>query len=161
MLKLLIAGAWGAAMAFAGAYLNLMLNKAPDPAAAEKEHAPQIEQFKSELTGVPMISDGKVLGYLVFRFDSTVDRAKIGAAGGGHGELDPMPYMLDSAFKACYEFGGKGTIRKIRPADIEALSMDIRKRANERFGAEAVLAVNLEQFNFIRSDEVRGKLMQP
>jgi hypothetical protein len=152
MVKMLIAGVWGAVMAFAGAYLNVFLST-PSPEGKDEGHSAKIEQVQSELTGVPMIEDGRVTGYLVFRFNSTIDAAKLGDK-----PVEPLPYLLDAAFRSCYEYGSKG-IHKIRPDDIEAVGKDIADRANKRFGADAVIAVNLEQFNFIRSDEIREKVL--
>lgn len=156
MFKTLLVGIWGVLMAFAGMYLHMHLKQsaAASAEAAAKENQPKIEQATTELTGVPVLVEGRVQGYLVFRLDSTFDRAKLPSA-----EMNINPYLTDAAFRASYDFASKGSM-KVRRQDVEGITSAIQAMVDDKLGKGVVLAVNLEQFNFIRSDEVRGNLFQ-
>jgi hypothetical protein len=154
MLKLLLAGGWGAAMAIGGAYLNIVMFAEPEKNASGVGQVGEIDQVASELTGVPIVVGGKVVGYLVFRLKSTIDRKNL-----ENPKLDIGPYLLDAAFRACYEYASNG-IDSIRQQDIEYVTGLTVQYANKKLGAKVVQTVNLEQFNFVPADQVRGSILQ-
>ena len=54
-------------MAIGGAYLNIVMFAEPEKNASGVGQVGEIDQVASELTGVPIVVGGKVVGYLVFR----------------------------------------------------------------------------------------------
>lgn len=153
MLKMLLAGLWGVAMVLGGIYLHgMMQNK--EAAAAQAGGAPLVEQVVTELTGVPVIIDGQVKGYLVFRLHSTVDRNKLPSE-----KFSVAPYLVDAAFRAAYDFAARGVL-KVRRQDVEDMTAGVAALVDAKLGPGVVQAVNFEQFNYVRSDEVRGNLFE-
>ena len=73
MLKFLIAGVWGALMTGAGIFVGQTVGQGGDTADANKAMSTEVAQVTTEITGAPIIAEGKVLGYLVFRITHTPD----------------------------------------------------------------------------------------
>jgi hypothetical protein len=153
VLKLLLIGAWGAATVVGGAMLSHSL--VPSTESLEGHGAESgLEQVATELTGVPVILDGKVSGYLVFKIRTTLDRSKFTTPG-----IDAIPYLMDAGFRSCYALTEDG-ISKFGTAEMDSVAAGIKQRADIIFGEGSVVAVNLEQFNFVRSEEIRGNLFK-
>ena len=115
----------------------------------------QLQQISTELTGVPVITNDAVTGYVVLKVSSMIDAAKLPVK-----ELVVQPFLTDAAFRATYAFSEHGFSR-IRPKDLETLSDNIVRMANEKMGASVVRTASLEQFNFVAKGEIRGMLMNP
>lgn len=113
---------------------------------------PKIEQLSTELAGVPVILDQKVVGYFLFKLSATIDRRKVAPA-----IVDLHPYLSNAGFRASYEFAARGTL-KVRGEDVQALTRRVAELANEALGEASVVGVQVEQFNFARNNEVRRKI---
>jgi hypothetical protein len=153
MLKLLTIGLIGTFASVGGVWLNQVMAQRAD--AHEKitltENIPL--QLKTEMTGIPVVQNGQVSGYIVFQISSTVDKAKLPVR-----DLNVAPYILDSAIRASYQSTDNGVLEF--DADyIERLAGLIQLEANRKLNAEAVSAVNIEQFNFVPKSEIRGSAL--
>ncbi|MCA0432941.1 MAG: hypothetical protein LCH46_06725 [Proteobacteria bacterium] len=153
MMKLLLVGLLGVTAAGGGVYLSQALN-APAGEGESADHEPQLQQISTEITAVPVVIDGRVLGYLVVRASSTIDISKVPSP-----DMILNPYISDSVFRAAFEFSANG-MREIRVAEVKSFADTVMKLANEKFGKDAVKAVNLEQFNFVPASQIRGNRFQ-
>ena len=150
MLKFLIIGLFGIIATMGGLLLNRYLDqqsKLPEP-TTEAQAKPL--QVKTEMTGIPVVTDGLVSGYIVFQITSTIDASKLPAA-----EFDVGPYILDAAIRASYQSAETGT-QKINGIFIKKLTDKIIEEANLKLGGSVVTFVNVEQFNFVPKEEIRG-----
>jgi hypothetical protein len=154
MLKLVAVGIVGILSAFGGAAFALMqsmVDASGEVAVAEE----QIENVSTELTAVPIISQGKVTGYLVMRLSSKVDRAQL-----PNSEETLTPLLSDAAFRAAFDFAARG-VTEIKAKHVEEFSAEVMRLANKRFGKDIVKEVNLEQFNLLSSSQIRGNGVRP
>lgn len=149
------AGLVGMTAALGGAFFGYDLILAGNGTVEDQPVGEQLQQVSAELTGVPVIVNNTVAGYVVLKVSSTVDAARLPAR-----DLAVQPYLVDAAFKATYAFADRGFTR-IRPKDLEVLSGEIVRMANEKFGSDVVKTASLEQFNFVAKGEIRGMLMNP
>ncbi len=154
MLKLLLAGVWGAAMTGAGIFLGQYVSEA-GAAGDSKPKSAELEQVTTEITGAPIIADGRVQGYLVFRVKSSVDVAKLPSA-----KFEVSPFLIDAAFQASYELY-QGGLQTIGPEDVGKLTKMVADKTNARLGADTVKDVEVDQFNFIPADRVRQNIFSP
>jgi hypothetical protein len=152
MLKLLAIGLLGSTMTIGGIWLNQYMahrNEAEKSAAVD-EKSPQ--QLKTEITGIPVVEEGKVTGYLIFQISSTIDVSKLPTR-----DFNVLPYLLDAGIRASYMNTGDGNL-KFDAIFLKKLCEKIQKEANLNLASEAVLAVNLEQFNFVPKADIRGTI---
>ena len=152
MIKYVIIGVWGAIMMGAGVFIEQSLRKMPESQAAGVAKSSEIDQLVTEMNGAPIIINGKVEGYIVFRTRSVIDRGKLIDP-----KLDVAPFLLDATFTAAYSHFEKG-VPNIRPDDIQQLTTLVAEYANKKLGAEVVRNVELEQFNYVPRDKVRENM---
>jgi hypothetical protein len=150
-----VAGIVGMAAALSGSVFGYDLLIAGGGSAEERPVGEVLQQISTELTGVPVISDNAVTGYVVLKVSSVIDAAKLPSK-----DFLVQPFLADAAFRAVYAFSDHGFSR-IRPKDIEVLGADIARMANEKLGVPVVRTASLEQFNFVAKGEIRGMLMTP
>ncbi len=152
MLKLLTIGFLGVVASLVGLWLSQHLKQqaAAADAAAKVENVPL--QLKTEMTGIPVVTDGSVSGYLVFQISSTIDTSKLASQ-----EFNVAPYILDAAIRASYQSTEDGA-QKFNANFIKKLSALVQVEANNKLNAEIVTAVNIEQFNFVPKEEIRGNM---
>jgi hypothetical protein len=155
MLKFLISGVWGALMTGAGIFVGQSLTQSAPSTDTSRPKAAAIQQMTTEMTGAPIISDGKVLGYLVFRIRSEVDTSKL-----PNDKFEVSPILTNAAFQAAYELYQDG-FQTIDPHDIEKLTHQIAVKANEKLGPDTVKDVELDQFNYVPMDKVRQNIFSP
>lgn len=150
---MIIAGVIGIVAALAGAQFgyDAFFSKAADKEGAELTE--ELMQESTELTGIPIIQDNQVTGYVVLRVTSVVDSAKRPAE-----DFSFAPFLADAAFRSTYTFAENGFSR-VRASDIERLSEQIKNDANKKIGIDAIQSVSLEQFNFVEKSQIRGKIL--
>ena len=152
MLKLLVVGLFGITATVGGLWLNQYLELRSNHENADTTLAAKPLQVKTEMTGIPVVLDGVVTGYLVFQISSTIDQAKLPSS-----EFDVAPYILDASIRASYQSTETG-LEKFNAAYFEKLAENIREKTNQKLNVEIVSAVNVEQFNFVPKEDIRGKV---
>jgi hypothetical protein len=155
MLKTVIAGIWGILMMGGGIFAGQVLSQNTPASDQGKPKDATIQQITTELTGAPIIVDGKVLGYLVFRIHSEVDMSKL-----PNEKFEVAPFLLNAAFQTAYELYQDG-FQRIGPHDLEKITSQIAERVNEKLGAETVKDVQIDQFNYVPMDKVRQNIFSP
>lgn len=148
MLKLVFIGIWVALVTAGAAYFSAGFMAQP-AATAAAEDVVELEQVETEMTSVPMLRGGVVLGYVIIQLNYAVDKAKLEAM-----HVEPGPFLTDAAFRAVFQ-SPEADFARLRASDIDALTEAIKVEANKRLGGEIVHQVLLQQLNFVRRDDIR------
>jgi hypothetical protein len=153
MLKLVLVGVWVAIVTAGAAYLSATLQATPG-ATADKEAFQGIESISTEMTSVPMVRGGTVVGYVIIQLNFAADHAKLQAL-----QLEPKPFLIDAAFRVIY--ANPADFTRLRAADIDALTAAIAVEANRRMGGEVVKQVLIQQLNYVRKEDIRTHWIKP
>lgn len=153
MLKYLAIGLVGICASLGGLWLNHHLKDHGHSQVAGTTDQTIIAQIKTEMTGIPVVANGEVAGYLVFQISSTIDSSKLPSK-----DFDVSTYLLDSAIRASYKSTENGALI-FNALFLEKLAVSIREEANKKLAIDIVLAVNIQQFNFVPKTEVRGSVL--
>jgi hypothetical protein len=149
MLKLAAIGAWVILVTAGATYGSVYLATSRATTEAGEEPDLGVEELKSEMTSIPVMRDGEVIGYLILQLSFAADRRLLAER-----KLDPLPFMMDAAFRV-----GLGAtdvdFRRLRSKDLDALTTAIAAEANARIGADLVRHVLLQQLNFVRKEDIR------
>ena len=108
-----------------------------------------VEELKAEMTSVPMVRGGEVLGYVIIQLTFMLDRAALQSL-----KIEPSAYLSDAAFRAIYA-NEQVDFRRLRKSDVDRLLASIAAEANRRMGVDVVRQVLVQQMNFVRKDEIR------
>ncbi|WP_319483294.1 hypothetical protein [uncultured Cohaesibacter sp.] len=134
---------WIGAVSTLSAYLSghWMNNKS----FTELSSSPMQEGMDFEKTraiSVPMITDGKVRGYVVAQFVYTIDSTTLKELA-----IPPNPFIVDEAFRAIFT---DRTIdfEDLKHYDIDALTTLIKDNVNARMQAQLVHDILVEEFSF-------------
>jgi hypothetical protein len=153
MLKFVVLGLLGACASFGGVWFNFHLKEQLLKDISNHENHSALVSLKTEMTGVPVVVDGNVSGYLVFQISSNIDPSKLSSE-----DFDVGPYLLDAAIRASYSSTEDGSLT-FKAAFLETLANAIRDYANEKLKSAVVTDVNIEQFNFVPKGDVRGNVL--
>ena len=149
MLKLVAIGVWvilvTAGATFASVYLATSGNEPNKIEATDLG----VEELKSEMTSIPVMRNGDIIGYLILQLSFAADRKLLEER-----KLDPLPFMMDAAFRVVFS-STDVDFRKLRGPDLEKLTAAIATEANARLGAELVRNVLLQQLNFVKKEDIR------
>lgn len=151
MLKLVLVGIWIAMVTAGAAVLSARyLTGAGEAGGIEGASADmEIEEIKTEMTSVPMVRGGEVLGYVIIQLSFAADKAKLAQM-----KLEPAPFMTDAAFRAIYA-NEQVDFRRLRRSDLDSLTTMIAQEANARMGADIVRQVLIQQLNFVKREDIR------
>ena len=108
-----------------------------------------LEEMKAEMTSVPMVRGGEVLGYVIIQLTFMLDRAALQTR-----KIEPSAYLSDAAFRSIYA-NDQVDFRRLRKSDIDDLLATIAAEANRQMGVDVVRRVLVQQMNFVRKDEIR------
>lgn len=153
MLKLFAVGCLGVFASIGGFGLNQYMIQQANAVESVASAEDKVLQVKTEMTGIPVIVEGAVSGYIVFQISSTIDSSKLLPP-----DLNVVPYILDAAIRASYQSTEDGLL-KFDAVFIKKLADLIRVETNKKLNAEIVAAVNVEQFNFVPKNEIRGNVL--
>ena len=103
----------------------------------------------SELSSIPVMRGGEVVGYVILQLSFAADRALL-----GQNKLDPMPYIRDSAFRVIFTMGDMD-FRHLKSADLDRLADTIGKEANRRLGMDLIRQVLFQQMNYVKREDIR------
>ena len=150
MLKIVLMGMWLIAVtagAVAGSGYLAGMTETDGEAAAEVDKG--VEEAKADMTSVPMIRGGEVVGYLIIQLSFAVDKGIKEET-----KIEPLPFVNDAAFRVI--FGSSGLdFRHLTRADIDHLTAEITDEANARIGKKLVRQTLVQQLNFVRREDIR------
>lgn len=147
MLKLVAIGVWVILVTAGATFGSVILAKPGIPVAEEQDSG--VEELKSEMTSVPIMRNGEVIGYLILQLSFAADRRLLEEQ-----KLDPVPFMVDAAFRVIV---GSTDVdfRRLRSKDLDDLTAAIAREANQRIGGDLVRHVLLQQLNFVKREDIR------
>lgn len=148
MLKLVAVGIWVILVTAGATFASVYLASSKPGNATEKPDA-GVEELTSEMTSIPVMRDGDITGYLILQLSFAADKAVLDEK-----KLDPMPYMKDAAFRVIFA-SSDIDFRHLKKDDLDRLTANVAKEANASVGAELVRNVLLQQFNFVRKEDIR------
>jgi hypothetical protein len=150
MLKIVLLGMWLIAVtagAVAGSGYLASMTKSGSETAAVADMG--VEDVKADMTSVPMVRGGEVVGYLIVQLSFAVDKAVREEI-----KIEPLPFVNDAAFRVI--FGSSATdFRRITRADIEQITNEITDEVNARVGKKLVRNTLVQQLNFVRREDIR------
>lgn len=149
MLKLVVLGVWVIAVTAAATFGSVYLkstSSAGEPGASEDLG---VEELKSEMTSVPMIRGGEIVGYLIIQLSFAADRKILEEK-----KVEPAPYLNDAAFRVIFS-STDVDFQRLGGSDLDKLTAGIAKEANARIGSELVRQVLIQQLNFVRKEDIR------
>lgn len=149
MLKFVLAGVWIALVTAGSAYLAPLLAVSDPSSEPSGADVAGVEHLKSDMTSVPVVRGGAILGYVIIQLNFAARRSEL-----EHLKLEPGPYLVDAAFRTIFS-NPQIDFRHPRPSEIDTLTSEIAKAVNARVGADLVRDVLIEQLNFVNKDEIR------
>ena len=118
--------------------------------ARDQEPADQgTELIKAEMTSIPMIRDGEVIGYLIIQLAFSADKAML-----AEDKLEPAPFLNDAAFRVIFS-NTEIDFRRMTGLDLDRLTAEIADKANMLLGMKIVRRVLIEQLNFVKKEDIR------
>lgn len=149
MLKLVAVGIWVILVTAGATYGSVYLANSSAGVSTTEEADLGVEELKSEMTSIPVMRDGDVVGYLILQLSFAADRRLLAER-----KLDPLPFMMDAAFRIIFT-NSDVDFRRLRSKDLEELTTAIAAEANKRIGGELVRHVLLQQLNFVKKEDIR------
>lgn len=150
MLKIALLGVWLIAVT-AGAVIGsdyLAAMSKPEGEASEPVDM-GVEEAKADMTSVPMVRGGEIVGYLIIQLSFAVDKAVKEET-----KIEPLPFVNDAAFRVI--FGSSGLdFRHLTRADIDQITGEITDEVNKRIGKKLVRQTLVQQLNFVRREDIR------
>lgn len=148
MLKLMLVGVW-VILVTAGATFASVYISPEDRSDTETTEDGGLETLASELTSVPIIRGGDVVGYVILQLSFGADKAVLESQN-----VDPMPYIKDSAFRVVFT-SLDIDFRRLKTGDLDALTDRIAQEANKRLGGNVVRQVLFQQLNYVKKEDIR------
>ena len=108
-----------------------------------------VEELASEMTSIPVMRNGDISGYIILQLSFAADKALLGEK-----KLDPMPFLRDAAFRVLFT-STDIDFRHIRKDQLDRLTAEVAREANARIGADLVRHVLLQQFKFVKKEDIR------
>ncbi len=110
-----------------------------------------LEQIKTDIISVPMISEGEVKGYVLARFVYLVESDRLKRLS-----VPPDALLVDEAFKLIYASPVED-FRRIEKYDLAGLTRRLKENVNRRLGAPLVHDVLVDSINYVAKNEIRHR----
>jgi hypothetical protein len=149
VLKLAVLGVWVIIVTAAATFGAVHLKSFTDAGEQSGQEDLGVEELKAEMTSVPMIRGGEIIGYLIIQLSFQADRRVLAEK-----QLEPMPYLNDAAFRVIFA-STDVDFRRLRGSDLDSMTAAITKEANARIGGEMIRQVLIQQLNFVRKEDIR------
>lgn len=150
MLKLVLSGLWVALVTGVSAYFAPVLVTAESDGGDQTGSAvPELVELKTEMTSVPMVRGGEVLGYVIIQLSYSVNKQVLEKL-----KIEPQPYLVDAAFRGVFS-SPQTDFRRVRASELDALTEKIATEANRRLGSNLVQQVLIQQLNYVRKEDIR------
>lgn len=149
MVKTALIAIWVCVVMASSVYATVMFGSAKPEDKATEEFFGGLDYVKSDIMSVPIISEGKIGGYVVAQFVFTIDGTIMRKLS-----VPPNVFIVDEAFRALFT-GEVVDFKNMKKYDLDGLKKNIVKNVNMRFKADLIQDVLIERLNFIPSDKVR------
>ncbi len=149
MLKLVLLGVWVIIVTAASTFGSVYMRPVGEIAGESSLEDEGVEELKAEMTSVPMIRGGDVVGYIIIQLSFEADRRVLAEK-----KLEPGPYLNDAVFRVIFS-STDIDFQRLRAKDLDRLTLAVATEANKRIGAELVRHVLIQQLNFVRKEDIR------
>ncbi len=155
LLKTTALGLWAVVVALVAGYLAATWNTGATVDIVRAEAKPTgIEYRHPEAITVPMISEGKLAGYVVAKVVFTADAAALRAS-----PIDPQPFVIDEAFRHIYT-DGKVEFDHLAKYNLDKITGDIKDAVNKRLGTDLIKDVLVDELNYVDSEQLKKQQPQ-
>ena len=149
MLKLVLLGVWVIIVTAASTFGSVYMRPSGEIGENSSPEDEGVEEIRTEMTSVPMIRGGDVVGYIIVQLSFETDRRVLAEK-----KLEPGPYLNDAVFRVLFS-STDIDFQRLRAKDLDHLTLAIATEANKRIGAELVRHVLIQQLNFVRKEDIR------
>ena len=153
MLRTLMVGLWAACVGLGASYAAATWSAnggGGDTVAQKKGPIPEgLEYKKPPALTVPMISDGRLRGYVVAKIVFTADARALSEF-----PVDPQPFVLDEAFRRIYT-DGKVEFDKMSKYNLDDLTKSIKANVNARLGTDLIHDVLVDEVSYVDKDSMK------
>ena len=149
MVKTALIAIWVCVVMASSVYATVLFRSAPTKDKAADEFFGGLDYVKSDIISVPIISGGKIGGYVVAQFVFTIDGTILRKLS-----VPPNVFIIDEAFRALFA-GETVDFKNMKKYDLDGLKTKIAENVNTRFKSDLVQDVLIERLNFIPMDKVR------
>ncbi len=149
MVKILIAGVLATLSALGSLYGVLIWQSGAGAKIEKPKIFVPLEQIKTDIISVPMISEGEVKGYVLARFVYLVESDRLKTLS-----VPPDALLVDEAFKLIYASPVED-FRRIEKYDLAGLTRRLKENVNRRLGEPLVRDVLVDSINYVAKSEIR------
>jgi len=144
MVRTLFIGIWAALIALVSTYAGATWQSGGTPSGESKQSGfAGLEYFHPPAITVPMISDGRLRGYVVAKLVYTADSHAVHAF-----PVDPEAFVMDEAFRRIYTDG---------KVEFDEMTKAIRTNVNTRLGADLVHDLLIEEVNYVDKESLKNQ----
>lgn len=147
MLRLIAGCLWVTAVATASAYVAATWNTGPSGNAVPAANLADLERKKTAVINVPMITNGKVDGYLVVQFTYLASSKDLHEMS-----IPPDDFITDEAFRLLYSMNVD--FNNLQKFDLQGLTRTLIKKINERFARDIVKDILIVEFAYVAKPEI-------
>jgi len=153
MIKTIAIGVWACVVALGSAYVAATRQSGtPVEIAMATPREMTLEGVEYRRPGaitVPMISDGRLRGYVVAKVVFTA------AAQDLHDfPFDPQPFVIDEAFRRIYT-DGKIEFDQMSKYNLDEITEGIKFNVNARLGMDLIHDVLIDELNYVDRESLR------
>ena len=146
MIKTLAIGLWACAVTLTASYVAATWRSGGAVTAAIIATDPTLkglEYRKPAPITVPMISDGRLRGYVVAKIVYTANAQALHDF-----PVDPQPFVLDEAFRRIYT-DGKIEFDQMSKYNLGDITAAIKSSVNKRLGSDLIQDVLIDELNYV------------
>lgn len=148
-MKLALLGVWVILVTAAATYASVHFQADSSATTGEEAESHGTEEIKTEMTSVPMIRNGEIIGYVIIQLSFQADALVLESM-----HVEPAPYLVDAAFRVIFA-STDVDFRRLRGSDLNELTSSIAAEANARIGGALVKTVLIQQLNFVSKEDIR------
>lgn len=150
LIKPLGIGLWACIVALVSSYATATWQSSGSAAIERSDADPDgLEYRKPDPITVPMISDGRLRGYVVAQIVFAANARELQEF-----PIDPQPFVLDETFRRIYT-DGKVDFDKMSKHNLDQIASTIKANVNERLGLDLVKDVLFDELNYVDKDSLK------
>jgi hypothetical protein len=149
MLKFAVLGLWVILVTAGSTFGSVYLRNASPATEANAPEDLGVEEVKAEMTSVPLVRGGAIVGYLIIQLSFQADRRLL-----EENKIEPKPYLNDAAFRVIFA-STDIDFQRLRAKDLARLTDAIAEEANARLGMKLIRQVLIAQLNYVRKEDIR------
>jgi hypothetical protein len=151
VIKLIFVGLWACAISLGSSWAVIAWKsgKAAEAERTPEKHSGGLEQVRTKMISVPIISGGAIQGYVLAQFAYSIEAKLLKQL-----TIKPDAILMDEAFKTIYA-GETIDFLNLKKQDLPALLKAVSDNANRRLGAPMIQDVLIQELNYVPKAEAR------